>query len=1132
MLTGLIAFAILTAAAEAQAPAGYRFDSAGTRIIVDEELHWRNWVYQNNLVRQVRSPVDSTDLFEFSALGIKPIYLEAKQNYVLDRGQFEYVDAIRFRGQSVSVTGRIDALSNETRAAHVGDGDLTSFWEPARADFHAEGLRNWQILIDLGRAVFADSIVVWFPPTESAGDPPKSLTVEVSMGTQSGNSSSTNLRFDVVGRGAIVEGQRRVVFVLAPLDPADADLDGLPDFSGTFVHFVRLTVVDSDFDTKELLGEGMPGQVAYEALPDERKGLRMYQRLNVGNFVKRIRPSVDSAGDSEQTAEEIFYSLPTDQRGPIRFYKRELPRISEVEVWGPGPNVAYRPERHGGSAFEDGGRGSPLLATDGVYRTRWLGKGWEAKYSTGSIGHDELVCCTMWLDLGATFWIDRILLGMVPTAGSSWGEGVIHGWHLQGSDGTVLQALNMQTPEDFTQLQNGLAWTDLVSDVHKDNTTSQARMMQETFRLRPLRLFQQRNVSPLEGSFWSGHFNELQMYGHGYPAEVSFTSPEIVLSSGVSHAEAIDVRERRGLSEIHWEAEAIIREIDEFTGQPVERGSPLSLHPEVELLLQTRSSDTIDSLITFYEIIAPGTVSERKFEIAEARWQDLNGLWVDFRAWDALAPVESFPLREHSDGDDDGDGRANEDPIDGIDNDGDRRIDEDGVAGDVGGPQLLRGSGMVTITKHDRRRDDDGDGSEDEDPIDGKDNDGDFLIDEDGKRIPEPRQASDLEVTPYFAGWSAWSDPYRPQSGASHAAITSPSPRKFLQVRATILSVDPDVTARIRSLRVYLTPAISTDLAGELARITDTGIGRRLDDLTSAPADYTAPKDVQPLRQTPYAFFIRAAAPDPNAAEAAEGFDELLLVTPSAARLTGVRTGRVTVMERGELSSQRRAVSTTFEHAYLPDADSHLFGDAQVFRDSGGNQLMARSAGDSLIVSLPSFINAGLSRQENAIVELRFDAQTLKAGSEFLAFVRSSKLSGVSQRVESEGRDATELVDSGTARPQLLAVQHVVDRIIIPAAFSPNGDGINDQLAIELTVLTIREDRPVEVGIYDLSGRRVASAIAQSGQDRTQSGVVRFSWDGSTTSGRLAPPGIYIAQIKLDVDVAGFSAMRIVHLVF
>jgi hypothetical protein len=1201
----------------------FQFNNAGDQITVDRQSHWRNWVYQNNLVREVQSPMDSTGLFDFTVVGLKPKYFPATQNYVLDRANFSYVDNVRFRGLNQSVEGQIQALSNEGDAGIVGDGDPLSYWQPADADFSSDGLRNWQLLIDLGRVVFTDSIVVQFPPVTSGGqkvvpvvpasalsladltpelqaavgafsrqtalsdvtaradlldsegavvvasgdvvvaagssmpgmlpgirrlndlgvsfvevegsddlgDAPKLFAVEVSMGKQAGDTSSKNYKFDVVGRAFVSGNQRRFVFDLEPLDAADANLDGSPDFPGTFVHFVRITILDSDFDTKELLGEGEAGETLYGELPSERRGLRVFQRLTAGGFVKRINPVMDDAGDTLQTAEQVYGGLGVEEQGPIRYFKRELPRISEVEVWGPGTNVAYRPQRHGGAGYEDGGNGTPLLAVDGVYLSKWFGNAWDLKYSSGYAGHDQLVCCTMWLDLGATFWIDRIMLGMVTTRETST-EGSIFGWHLQGSDGTVLRALDLQTPEDFPQLENGLAWTDLVSEIYKDNNTSRVRMMQESFELRKLRFFQQRNDDPTgtkSGAYSApGHFNELQMFGRGYPAEISFTSPEIVMLPGVSSAEAINVRERRVLSEIHWEADAIIREVDEVTGQVTERAEPLSEHPEVDLQIQTRSSDTIDSLFTYYTVTGRGTAGEKNFEIDFSEYDGILDLWILYNAWDALPAKETFTLRAHSDGDDDGDSLINEDPIDGIDNDGDRRIDEDGMAGDIGGPQQIRGPGVVSITKHARKVDDDGDGAEDEDPIDGIDNDGDLLIDEDGKKVAKPRQDPRELITPFFAGWSAWSEPYSPTRGENRASITSPSPRKFLQVRISILSEDPDVTARVRSLRVDLAPPISTDLAGELALLTDAGMERPITDLIPTRLDYDPPRGVEPLRQTPYVFFVRAAGPDPNAAAASGGFDEILLLTPSRAQPTGVRIGRVSVEDPAGSSSaaDRRAVTTTFERAYLP-----LTGDT-LFADALGNQLIVRSTVDSFQVLFPAAVNTGFSEGENVLIELQFQTQTLKAGSEFLALVRNSEAAAIFQRVESEGRDATELVDSETARPTVLQVDSIIDEISIPSIFSPNGDGVNDQLDIEFTVLTIRDDRPVEVAIYDLSGRRVGTATSANGLDQAQSGTLGFSWDGTAESGDLVPPGIYIARVKLETDSEDIEVVQIVNVVY
>ena len=108
--------------AEAQSDA-FRFNFAGDQIIIDRESNWRNWIYQNSFVREVSSPMDSTGLFDFTFLGVKPKYFAATQNHVLGRDEFSYVDDVRFRGLTVTVQGQIQALSNDEIASRVGAGD-------------------------------------------------------------------------------------------------------------------------------------------------------------------------------------------------------------------------------------------------------------------------------------------------------------------------------------------------------------------------------------------------------------------------------------------------------------------------------------------------------------------------------------------------------------------------------------------------------------------------------------------------------------------------------------------------------------------------------------------------------------------------------------------------------------------------------------------------------------------------------------------------------------------------------------------------------------------------------------------------------------------------------------------------
>ena len=71
-------------------------------------------------------------------------------------------------------------------------------------DFHLDGLRNWEIEIDLGRLVFADSLTIIFPAgqfeDEFLGEPVKSFVLFASMGERFPFPLGNNLQFSIIGQ--------------------------------------------------------------------------------------------------------------------------------------------------------------------------------------------------------------------------------------------------------------------------------------------------------------------------------------------------------------------------------------------------------------------------------------------------------------------------------------------------------------------------------------------------------------------------------------------------------------------------------------------------------------------------------------------------------------------------------------------------------------------------------------------------------------------------------------------------------------------------------------------------------------------------------------------------------------------
>ena len=69
--------------------------------------------------------------------------------------------------------------------------------------------------------------------------------------------------------------------------------------------------------------------------------------------------------------------------------------------------------------------------------------------------------------------------------------------------------------------------------------------------------------------------------------------------------------------------------------------------------------------------------------------------------------------------------------------------------------------------------------------------------------------------------------------------------------------------------------------------------------------------------------------------------------------------------------------------------------------------------------------------------------------------------------------------------------------------FTPNNDGINDE--INLTFTGVTEDL-TDAEIFDITGKKIA--------DMKKNDYSRFSWDGKNADGKTVLPGIYIYQVK------------------
>ncbi|MDE2813531.1 MAG: gliding motility-associated C-terminal domain-containing protein, partial [Gemmatimonadota bacterium] len=306
--------------------------------------------------------------------------------------------------------------------------------------------------------------------------------------------------------------------------------------------------------------------------------------------------------------------------------------------------------------------------------------------------------------------------------------------------------------------------------------------------------------------------------------------------------------------------------------------------------------------------------------------------------------------------------------------------------------------------------------------------------------------------------WSDWSAPYEDASGSP---ITSPSPRAYLEVRAVLRSDTPDHSATLRAIRLHFTNPVAQGLSGEVTPFAVEQLG-------------------QPQR---FSLYVRPqfAADDP-------GFDQLLVVAPSDMRLAfeGVYGG----------SAEALAAEV--------GADWALDG-AEVVPTSGDSLQVAFSAID------PS--------SEVEVVRLDFSTALFSTGAVLQASLQNSvEGEGGWQRVdpgeavEAIASNTTTLVGTVASGPLVQAVS------VVPSVFTPNGDGINDEASFRFTVVKVGDDSPVEVLIYDLQGRLVRRLVEQRALSTGSYGV---AWDGRDEQGDVAPPGVYLARLRVDTDTEG-----------
>jgi len=433
-----------------------------TQVVINGAAQWRAW-----------ESADGLRVVEADGL-VRPRFLRRDVNAALNAAEF-----INIAGKD-TITGGISSVGarpDTLDAPLIMDGDLATWWEP-----DTELPEDAWVEMDLGRTVIARRIRLVFAP-EGRGDPFLKFRVLVSDGTKSFNGRRLYVR---VGQVAIPnKSQRSFTFDIEPFRPVPEGMVGEP------LQYVRIDMLATDGPRAAEVSE----EVYFRLGPDDRGAVDHFRRTVTGREIPVIEGTYDL--------------LPEAERGPVRHYRRERPRLAEVEVEVLGDNIValtQRPLLRETIFFDELAR---RFVTDGLLHTAFTIRVYDPFRD-----REQIV-----VDLGGKFWLERLRLISTDHPMTSY--------QLRISDGSL-------------EPTGQYAWHAFEERVN----AAQFLQAEERFPARPVRFIELRRLDLLGDTGLSGRLNEIQAYGEGYVADAMLTSPLIKLPG------------RRMVTQVTWEGTA------------------------------------------------------------------------------------------------------------------------------------------------------------------------------------------------------------------------------------------------------------------------------------------------------------------------------------------------------------------------------------------------------------------------------------------------------------------------------------------------------------------------------------------------------------------------------------------------
>ena len=178
-----------------------------------------------------------------------------------------------------------------------------------------------------------------------------------------------------------------------------------------------------------------------------------------------------------------------------------------------------------------------------------------------------------------------------------------------------------------------------------------------------------------------------------------------------------------------------------------------------------------------------------------------------------------------------------------------------------------------------------------------------------------------------------------------------------------------------------------------------------------------------------------------------------------------------------------------------------------------------------LLIHLPEPITG----QRNRPIRLVFAAEVFDLATTFQGEVIDRSRAGLPQFIvdgdvtKELSTNSLRVLGTSGAAPDLLQ-----NLTLSASAFTPNGDGVNDELQIRYGLFHLPDAVPVVLEVYSLDGRKVAAV--DTGAQR--SGAQSVRWDGRDQDGQLLSPGIYLLSIAVASESAGSKKIQPIGIVY